>query len=97
MAETPSLHPTLQSWLLDGPLAAYVPAYFERLERGQIGAARHLLFRIGDSHGRDPLPASDAAKLVARWSARRVCAGLLRTIGARSDRSSTASPLPDRR
>ncbi len=33
MPKIPSLHAVLQGWLLDGPLAAYVPAYVERLER----------------------------------------------------------------
>lgn len=39
MPEIPSLHPTLQGWLLDGPLAAYVPAYVERLERGRYASS----------------------------------------------------------
>ena len=30
--QTPSLHPTLQAWMLDGPLAAHVSAYAQRLE-----------------------------------------------------------------
>jgi hypothetical protein len=29
MPKSPSLHPTAQSWLVDGPLAAYVPAYVQ--------------------------------------------------------------------
>ena len=39
MPEIPSLHPTLQGWLLDGPLAAYVPAYVERLKRGRYASS----------------------------------------------------------
>ena len=39
MPEIPSLHPTVQSWLVDGPLAAYVPAYVERLERGRYASS----------------------------------------------------------
>jgi hypothetical protein len=39
MPKIPSLHPTLQGWLLDGPLAAYVPAYVERLERGRYASS----------------------------------------------------------
>ncbi|HRD98879.1 MAG TPA: site-specific integrase [Rubrivivax sp.] len=39
MPKIPSLHPTLQGWLLNGPLAAYVPAYRERLERGRYASS----------------------------------------------------------
>lgn len=39
MPEIPSLHPTLQGWLIDGPLGAYVPAYVERLERGRYASS----------------------------------------------------------
>lgn len=39
MSEIPSLHPTLQGWLLDGPLAEYVPAYVERLQRGRYASS----------------------------------------------------------
>ena len=34
MPKTPSLHRTARAWLLDGPLAALVPAYIARLKRG---------------------------------------------------------------
>ena len=45
MPKIPSLHAVLQSWLLDGQLAAYVPAYIERLERGRYasGTSRRCL------------------------------------------------------
>ncbi len=39
MPKIPSLHAVLQDWLLDGPLAAYVPAYIERLERGRYASS----------------------------------------------------------
>lgn len=39
MPKIPSLHAVLQGWLLDGPLAAYVPAYVERLERGRYASS----------------------------------------------------------
>ena len=39
MPEIPSLHQKLQRWLLDGPLAAYVPAYLERLEHGRYASS----------------------------------------------------------
>lgn len=39
MSKIPSLHPVLQGWLLNGPLAAYVPAYLERLERGRYASS----------------------------------------------------------
>lgn len=39
MSEIPSLHPKLKHWLFDGPLAAYVPAYLERLERGRYASS----------------------------------------------------------
>jgi len=39
MSKIPSLHAVLQGWLLDGPLAAYVPAYIERLERGRYASS----------------------------------------------------------
>ncbi|QLQ24643.1 MAG: tyrosine-type recombinase/integrase [Dechloromonas sp.] len=39
MSKIPSLHPVLQGWLLDGPLAAYVSAYLERLERGRYASS----------------------------------------------------------
>ena len=35
MPKTPSLHRTARAWLLDGPLAALVPAYVARLKRGR--------------------------------------------------------------
>lgn len=35
MPKTPSLHRTSRSWLLDGPLATFVPAYVARLKRGR--------------------------------------------------------------
>ena len=35
MTKTPALHPTLRAWLLEGPLAAQVPAYVARLRRGR--------------------------------------------------------------
>jgi len=31
MPKLPALHPTVRSWLLDGPLAEHVPAYVARL------------------------------------------------------------------
>jgi integrase/recombinase XerC len=34
MPKTPSLHRTARAWLLDGPLAAVVPAYIARLKCG---------------------------------------------------------------
>lgn len=39
MPRIPSLHPVLQGWLLDGPLAAYVPAYLERLQHGRYASS----------------------------------------------------------
>ena len=39
MPKIPSLHPVLQGWLLNGPLAAHVPAYLERLERGRYASS----------------------------------------------------------
>ena len=39
MPKIPSLHAVLQGWLFDGPLAAYVPAYVERLERGRYASS----------------------------------------------------------
>ena len=39
MPKISSLHAVLQGWLLDGPLAAYVPVYVERLERGRYAAS----------------------------------------------------------
>src|SRR5438477_11411057 len=38
MQKIPALHPTVRAWLLAGPLAAYVPAYVARLERGNYAA-----------------------------------------------------------
>ena len=38
MTIIPALHPTLQAWLLEGPLSAHVPAYIERLRRGRYAA-----------------------------------------------------------
>jgi integrase len=35
MPKIPSLNPLLQAWLLEGPLAAQVPAYIARLRRGR--------------------------------------------------------------
>ena len=35
MTKIPALHPTLQAWLLEGPLSAQVPAYVARLRRGR--------------------------------------------------------------
>jgi integrase len=35
MTKIPALHPTLRAWLLEGPLAAQVPAYVARLKRGR--------------------------------------------------------------
>ena len=32
MPKTPSLHRTSRSWLLDGPLATFVPTYVARLK-----------------------------------------------------------------
>ena len=40
MPKIPSPHAVLQGWLFDGPLAAYVPTYVERLERGRCASAR---------------------------------------------------------
>lgn len=45
MSKLPALHPTVRGWLLDGPLAAHVPAYVARLKQGryaQSTAARNL-------------------------------------------------------
>jgi integrase/recombinase XerC len=45
MFKLPMLHSTVRGWLFDGPLAAHVPAYVARLERGgyaQSTAARNL-------------------------------------------------------
>lgn len=38
MTKIPALHPTLRTWLLEGPLAAQVPAYVARLKRGRYAA-----------------------------------------------------------
>jgi integrase/recombinase XerC len=35
MMKIPALHPTVRGWLLEGPLAAHVPAYVARLRRGR--------------------------------------------------------------
>ena len=35
MTKIPALRPTLQTWLLEGPLSAQVPAYVARLRRGR--------------------------------------------------------------
>lgn len=35
MPKIPSINPLLQAWLLEGPLAAQVPAYIARLRRGR--------------------------------------------------------------
>ena len=35
MIKIPELHPVLRAWLLEGPLAAQVPAYVARLRRGR--------------------------------------------------------------
>ena len=35
MTKIPELHPTLRTWLLEGPLSAHVPAYVARLKRGR--------------------------------------------------------------
>lgn len=35
MIKIPALHPTLQGWLLEGPLSEQVPAYVARLRRGR--------------------------------------------------------------
>ena len=35
MTKIPALHPTVRAWLLEGPLAAHVPAYVARLRRGR--------------------------------------------------------------
>ena len=35
MTKIPALHPTLEAWLLEGPLSAQVPAYVARLKRGR--------------------------------------------------------------
>ena len=34
MTKIPALHPTIRAWLLEGPLAAHIPAYVARLTRG---------------------------------------------------------------
>lgn len=39
MTKIAALHPTVRAWLLEGPLAAHVPAYVARLRRG--GYATH--------------------------------------------------------
>ena len=38
MPNTLSLHPTTRAWLLEGPLAAFVPAYIARLKRGRYAS-----------------------------------------------------------
>ena len=35
MPKIPAINPSLQAWLLEGPLSAQLPAYFERLRRGR--------------------------------------------------------------
>ena len=43
MSKIPALHPTVRGWLLDGPLAAHVPAYVARLKRRPLrGQHRRL-------------------------------------------------------
>lgn len=42
MLEYCSLHPTVQRWLQDGPLAPHVPAYVQRLQRGRYAASTRL-------------------------------------------------------
>lgn len=45
MSEIPALHKTVRAWLLEGPLAAHVPAYVARLKRGEYaqGTMRRCL------------------------------------------------------
>ena len=45
MPEIPGLQPTARAWLLDGPLAAFVPAYVARLKQGRYapGTVRRCL------------------------------------------------------
>lgn len=38
MTAVTALHPLIQGWLLEGPLADHVPAYVERLRRGRYAA-----------------------------------------------------------
>ena len=38
MTVIPELHPILETWLLEGPLSAQIPAYVNRLERGRYAA-----------------------------------------------------------
>ena len=38
MTLIPELHPILETWLLEGPLSAQIPAYVNRLERGRYAA-----------------------------------------------------------
>jgi len=49
MSAIPALHSTVRDWLLDGALAAYVPAYVARLERGDYAAStmRRCLAGVG--------------------------------------------------
>jgi len=49
MSEIPALHSTVRGWLLDGPLAAHVPAYVARLKRGDyaVGTMRRCLAGVG--------------------------------------------------
>lgn len=45
MAKIPALQPAVRAWLLDGPLAAFVPAYVARLQHGRYapGTMRRCL------------------------------------------------------
>jgi integrase len=49
MFEIPALQPAVRAWLLDGPLAAFVPAYVARLKHGRYasGTVRRCLGALG--------------------------------------------------
>jgi integrase len=50
MSEIPVLHSTVRGWLLDGPLAAYVPTYVARLKRGEYAAGTMRRYLNGVGH-----------------------------------------------
>jgi integrase/recombinase XerC len=50
MTKIPALHPTVRAWLLEGPLAAHVPAYVARLRRGRYATSTSGRCMSGVAH-----------------------------------------------
>lgn len=50
MTKIAALHPTIRVWLLEGPLAAHVPAYVARLRRGGYAAHTSGRYLNGVAH-----------------------------------------------